>query len=91
MLSIKDTIDRAWLILMFATIASTWITQDGSGNLTVAATVLGIALIKGRLIALDFMELRHAPGLYRLIFEGWLMVISLVLLAGYATGLQVIA
>lgn len=89
--SIKDTIDRTWMILMLATIASAWITQDGSGNLTVAATVLGISLIKGRLIALDFMELRHAPALYRVIFEGWLMVISLALLAGYASGLQAVA
>ncbi|RUT76963.1 hypothetical protein EHM94_18210 [Marinobacter sp. NP-6] len=87
----NDTIDRAWLILMIATVASAAITQGVGGKLAVAATVLGIALIKGRLVALDFMELRHAPFKYRMIFEGWLIVTCLALLAGYAAGLKAIA
>lgn len=47
----------------------------GAAGLTgpwVALAILAIAFVKGRLVILDFMELRHAPLMWRLILgAGW--------------------
>ena len=37
--------------------------------------VLGLSGIKGAMIALDYMELRHAPAIWRRAVMGWLMVV----------------
>lgn len=57
---------------MSATILTTWVLSKD----TFAASVgtggtLALAGWKVRLVLLDFMELRHAPWLLRLVFEGW--------------------
>ena len=44
--------------------------------------MLALSVFKGALIALDYMELRTAPALWRRAVMGWLaVVIGLVLLA----------
>ncbi len=45
--------------------------------------MLLIAFVKARLIGLEFMELRAAPRLLRLIFEAWTVVACTTLLALY--------
>ena len=37
--------------------------------------MLALALAKGRGVALDFMELREAPPLWRRLVLGWLVVV----------------
>ncbi|WP_194829822.1 cytochrome C oxidase subunit IV family protein [Nocardia sp. XZ_19_231] len=49
-----------WLILLTLTLAAPIFSIE-SGGTAAAAVVLGLATIKIRLVALDFMELRHAP------------------------------
>ena len=51
----------SWLILVALTLSSFAVGADhGTGSL-ISVGVLAIAAIKGRLVGLDFMELRHAP------------------------------
>ena len=47
--------------------------------------VLALVLLKGVLIAQDFMELRHAPALWRRLVLGWLyVVVGLIAIAWLA-------
>ena len=47
-----------------------------------------IAFIKGRLVILDFMELRNAPLMWRMLLEGWLIIVSSMILLAYWISLK---
>ncbi|MGQ0697045.1 MAG: cytochrome C oxidase subunit IV family protein [Panacagrimonas sp.] len=79
-------IHRSWLLLLIATAITFWLRADGFVGITAAAGTLLIAYLKGRLVVLDFMELREAPLIWRRIFEGWLLVVSAAILAVYWFG-----
>lgn len=74
---------RALLVLVLATGAAFWMRSDGLTGVCVGAGTLLIAYLKGRLVVLDFMELRHAPLLWRGLIEGWLFVVAALLLSMY--------
>jgi hypothetical protein len=78
---------RTLLILLTATAAAFWMRNDEMVGLGVGASTLAIAWFKGRLVVLDFMELRHAPVVWRTLIEGWLVLIVGCLFAGYYIGL----
>ena len=72
--------DTIFALLALATLASWWLGEGavGSGrHLGTAATlaVLALSAVKGALIALDYMELRQAPALWRRVVMGWLLVV----------------
>jgi hypothetical protein len=50
--------------------------------------MLVIAFVKGRLVILDFMELRDAPRLWRTLLEGWLIVVGSLILLAYWISLK---
>jgi hypothetical protein len=50
-----------WLLLVLATAVMFVLRAEGSASLAVAAATLAITYLKGRLVVLDFMELRYAP------------------------------
>ena len=68
----------------FATALTTWLGEHaGAQGLGTGAAVLVLALAaaKGCLIILDYMELRHAPALWRRLLLGWLAAVVLLVLA----------
>ena len=72
--------DTIFALLALATLASWWLGEGAavSGrHLGIAATlaVLALSAVKGALIALDYMELRRAPALWRRVVMGWLVVV----------------
>lgn len=74
-----------WVVLLVATAITYWLGESGTageiGSLAVY-TMFGLAFIKGRLVVYDFMELRHAPMLWKLLLLGWLgFVLGMILLA----------
>jgi hypothetical protein len=77
-------IDLIWLGLLAAT-ALTWTLGEAGlvtpGSRWPIVVVLALSLGKGLAIALDFMELRHAPTPWRAFVVGWLVVVVLVILA----------
>lgn len=83
---LQVAIHRSWLLLLIATGLTFWLRADGIVGLAAGAGTLAIAWYKGRLVILDFMELREAPLLWRGMFEGWVLLISAVILAIYAIG-----
>jgi cytochrome c oxidase subunit IV len=78
--------NRSWLLLIGATAATVWMYEDGLARVTVGAAILAITYAKGRLVILDFMELRHAPLLWRGLMEGWMLIVSGLLLGIYLRG-----
>lgn len=72
--------DLIFALLAFATLASWWLGEGAAVSAqhlgTVATlSVLALSAFKGALIALDYMELRSAPALWRRAVMGWLVVV----------------
>ena len=72
-----------WLGLIIVTLVSFTVGADHGVGSGVALWVLALALIKMRYVGLDFMELRNAPLLLRGAFEGYCVVLWLVLAGMY--------
>lgn len=80
---LRSRIHRSWLFLMVATAATFGLRTEGAAGLGAAEATLGIAYMKGRLVILNFMEVRHAPLWLRLVLEAWLLAVSVTLLTIY--------
>ena len=78
----------AWGLLVLGTVATWALGAAGLTGPQVAVTILGIAFVKGRLVILDFMELRHAPRVWRVVLEGWLVFVAALILLAYWTSLK---
>ena len=74
---------RTWLLLTLATAATFSVRAEGLAGFAAGFATLAIACFKGRLVILDFMELRHAPRVWRAVIEGWLLLISLLVCVVY--------
>jgi caa(3)-type oxidase subunit IV len=80
----RRRIDAVAIVLVVGTLVSAWLGEGQPGTLprALAAVVLLLALVKGTLVALDFMELKSAPPLWRRAVLGWLVgVVLLIVLA----------
>jgi Prokaryotic Cytochrome C oxidase subunit IV len=89
-----DKADRrlliCWAVLVALTLASfesAWGLGWARDPVVAIAIVIGAALIKVRLVILDFMEVRHAPFALRLALEAWVLALGGGILAlWYAAG-----
>jgi hypothetical protein len=82
-------INHIWLILLTATGVTYWLGESGvSGNAGMAPVLLmfSLAFVKALLVMLDFMELRHAPVLWRRILVGWLVLVTSGIVLAYWIG-----
>jgi H+/Cl- antiporter ClcA len=50
--------------------------------------IFGIAFVKAWVIIQDFMELRHAPKLWRNLLMAWLLVVISMIVLAYWLGLR---
>ncbi len=79
---------RAWLVLLVATSITWYLGEVGAAGTLAIVAMLAIAFVKGRLVILDFMELRDAPLMWRLLLEGWLILVSGLILLAYWISLK---
>ena len=86
--ALKNPAHRAWLVLMIATAITWYLGEVGAAGTTAIVAMLAIAFVKGRLVILDFMELREAPLLWRALLEGWLILVSTLILIAYWISLR---
>lgn len=73
---------RAWLVLMVLSLATTGLTIMGSdalGATFAAASLLGLAGLKARVILADYLELRHSSFWMR----AFALIIGLFLIAAF--------
>ena len=85
---LKNPAHRAWLILMIATGMTWYLGEVGAAGTWAIVALLVIAFVKGRLVILDFMELRSAPLMWRVLLEGWLIFVSSLILIAYWISLK---
>ncbi|KAB2925549.1 MAG: cytochrome C oxidase subunit IV family protein [Dechloromonas sp.] len=88
MTALKNPAHRAWLVLVVATLITWYLGEVGAAGTAAIVAMLVIAFIKGRLVILDFMELRAAPRLWRTLLEGWLIVVGGLILLAYWISLK---
>ena len=84
----ERTITWTWLVLMAITLGSWWLAPAhargvASASVAVTCVVLGLAVIKARLIIRNFMEVRSAPGWLKLATDAWLGVLVAAVLVIY--------
>lgn len=85
------SLNRAWLLLLAMTAVTYAVGENGllaHGSMAVALGVLGLALVKGVVVAQDFLELRHAPKLWRGLVLGWLVLVLGLIVLAYWAGLR---
>ena len=78
-----------WAVLVLATgltFAAGEFTAHTSPGRALMLGVLGLALFKGSLVILDFMELRHAPAIWRRGVMGWLLLVVGGIVVAYLKG-----
>ncbi|AUN95115.1 cytochrome C oxidase subunit IV family protein [Pseudazoarcus pumilus] len=76
-----------WLFLLAATAVAWWLGETGAAGPAIFAMLFGFALVKGALILLDYMALRHAPLLWRALTLGWLIAVIALIALAYWRGL----
>jgi len=86
--ALSNPANRAWLALIVATLITWYLGEVGAAGTAAIVAMLGIAFVKGRLVILDFMELRGAPLIWRLLLEGWLLLVSGLILLAYWMSLK---
>ncbi|MFT4262213.1 MAG: cytochrome C oxidase subunit IV family protein [Nocardioides sp.] len=69
-----------WIVLMLATVVTAFVlARDGVSERAALIGTFLIAAWKVRLVMLDFMELREAPRLGRLVFEAWAVAVPVAI------------
>ena len=80
------SLTRAWLILLAVTAVTNWTGESGMaghGSLTLMLVLFGLTFVKGLVVSLDFLELRHAPALWRWVVLIWLAVVLGAIVLAY--------
>lgn len=85
---LHNPINRAWLVLMIATAITWYLGEVRAAGTGAIVGILLIAFVKGRLVILDFMELRQAPRMWRLLLEGWMLLVGSLILLAYWLSLR---
>ncbi|MBR0773361.1 cytochrome C oxidase subunit IV family protein [Bradyrhizobium diazoefficiens] len=72
-----DRLDITWIVLIALALATIVLPPLVPRALPGNAVLLALAAIKGRRIALDFMDLRAVPALWRGLVSAWIVVVVL--------------
>ena len=70
----KQILTITWLTLLALTLLM-WFLRDYRGAEWVVFVVLILVAVKGQLVIDRFMELRHAPIMWRIALSGWLFTV----------------
>jgi heme/copper-type cytochrome/quinol oxidase subunit 4 len=78
---LRERVTLVWIALMAATCVTTWVlSKDAfSPEVAVVGTFL-LAGLKVRYVMLDFMELRRAPTAPRVVFQIWIVAVTVMIL-----------
>jgi caa(3)-type oxidase subunit IV len=88
---VRSSTSVAWAVLVGLTVLSWALGAHGFGGdqVPVSVVIIAVAVFKVRLVGLYFMELRTAPWLLRGMFEGYcvllLVLLSTMFLLGVAS------
>jgi len=77
-----------WLFMVAATAFAWFVADHGMGGPLVVMLLFSLAYMKSALVILDFMAVRHAPKLWRVVMLGWLTAVCLLIGLAYWIGLN---
>lgn len=80
---LTDRTHRTWLLLVLFTLVAFRISDHTEWARYAGVATIAIAYLKGRWVVLDFMELRHAPAVWRSLVEAWLLGVSVAIAGVY--------
>jgi hypothetical protein len=72
-----DRLDITWIALIGLALATILVPPLVPRPLLGNALLLTLAAVKGRRIALDFLDLRAAPALWRGLVSAWILMVVL--------------
>ena len=72
-----DRLDITWIALIGLALATVLVSPLVPRPLLGNALLLTLAAVKGRRIALDFLDLRAAPALWRGLVSAWILIVVL--------------
>ncbi|WFU70050.1 cytochrome C oxidase subunit IV family protein [Bradyrhizobium sp. CB2312] len=72
-----DRLDITWIVLIGLALATILLPPLMPRPLLGNAVLLSLAAVKGRRIALDFMDLRAVPALWRGLVGAWIIIVPL--------------
>jgi cytochrome c oxidase subunit 4 len=84
-------INRIWVALLVATGITYWLGETAATEqlgMVPVLVMLTVSLAKGLWVIYDFMELRHAPRLWRWLVCGWLFFVIAMITVAYWLGLH---
>lgn len=64
-----------WLLLIVATVLTWVVGERGASGAHIVAFLAALSFAKGSVVILDFMALRHAPLMWRVLTLGWMALI----------------
>ena len=76
-----------WVFLIAATLVTWLVGERGAHGPAVVALMFGLAFTKGSLIILEFMALRRAPLMWRVLTLGWLTSVCVAIAIAYWKGM----
>jgi hypothetical protein len=76
-MTMPDRLDITWIVLIGLALATLLLPPLLPRPLLANALVLVLAAIKGRRIALDFLDLRAAPALWCGLVSAWIVILVL--------------
>jgi hypothetical protein len=77
--------------LLLATGVTYWLGESGlsgSAGMVPVLLMFAMAAAKGLWVIYDFMELRHAPRMWRVLLVGWLIFVTSMIVLAYWIGLR---
>lgn len=87
----NTALNRIWLALPLATGVTYWLGESGlsgSAGMVPVLLMFAMAAAKGLWVIYDFMELRHAPRMWRVLLVGWLIFVTSMIVLAYWIGLR---
>jgi len=87
----NTALNRIWLALLLATGVTYWLGESGlsgSAGMLPVLLMFAMAAAKGLWVIYDFMELRHAPLMWRVLLVGWLAFVTSMIVLAYWIGLR---
>jgi hypothetical protein len=87
----NTALNRLWLALLLATGVTHWLGESGlsgSAGMVPVLLMFAMAAAKGLWVIYDFMELRHAPRMWRVLLVGWLIFVTSMIVLAYWIGLR---
>jgi len=77
-----------WVFLIAATLVTWLVGERGAHGPAIVALMFGLAFVKGSLTTLEFMALRGAPLMWRLLTLGWLSSVCAAIAIAYWKGMS---